>query len=201
MASPARLPRHGQAHHGGVRLMQRQPRYCPRCKAPVAWERQRPEGARCSRFVCLTCGANTKRITRGKHKPKLPSGLAEYKAWTKRADEAWRHLIYRKTEHRSNSWYCLCCKKWQWGTQAAHCIERGVKRGGLRWDLDNGLPICGGCHLRIEKDRQATDALFAEHIGQERLDRLHWLERYGQPCRLPDLQLICLDLERRLGSV
>jgi hypothetical protein len=177
-----------------------QPRHCPRC-GPVAWYRDRPPGARCSVARCLVCGGRVTRIKRGKLKPKLPPGLETHKQLVKQADDLWRHLIYRKAPRNGDLFQCLCgCGRWYPGIQAAHGIPREEKKGGLRWDLDNGLPWWDGCHRRLEKDREGTRDAFVAQIGAIRWQRLEWLKRYGCKITSSDLRLIIIDLQRRLEN-
>ena len=90
-----------------------------------------------------------------------------YRSRVKRANELWRRLIYRK----SFDGKCVCCRVRPF-KDAAHCFIKG-KYPHLRFDLENGLPLCRfPCHRRIDSDHFAKEVLFRSWLGEARYEQL-----------------------------
>lgn len=175
------------------------PRHCNRCKTDVAWRKDRPPGARCSRRLCLACGAPTHRIKGQRKKATMPAALLTYRQQEKACDELWRHLIYHKTpgEYVRSTYVGICVRCGQRAAlQAAHAFKREKKP--TRHAPDGGLPLCAHCHLAIENDYQATRDLFVRFIGAERWMLLEIASK--QRGRRIDLVLVRIDLESRLKA-
>jgi len=60
--------------------------------------------------------------------------------------------------------------------QNAHCHSR-VKRS-VRWDEDNVAPLCGGCHMYLDREYSAKQEFFLGLLGQAGFNALN--ERANQ---------------------
>ena len=74
--------------------------------------------------------------------------------------------------------YCKRC--WLLGKSGAYkgwkkleCAHyQGRRKRSTRWDLDNVLPLCFGCHSYIDGNRFAKSELFLEILGREKFEAL-----------------------------
>lgn len=144
-------------------------RFCPNCNGPVDWMKVRPVGANRNRFSCISCGAATRKIKGRRKKDTMPAGLYGYRQKVKVANDLWRHLIYKKAKDGA----CARCggKK---GLQAMHIFPKG-RYPHMRFDLDNGIPGCAGCHRLLTNDHEAHRDLASTYLGADRYERLRLL--------------------------
>jgi hypothetical protein len=166
-------------------------RFCPRCKAPRPWRKVRRPGARASIRECLLCGYATKPIKPSRTKMGQLTGALNRRAARKKledqADELWRRLIYRKAVEGR----CALCNKLR-PLQAAHNISRGCHR--TRWLVENGAPLCAGCHQLTGRDHAEHVRFFRSYLGDQVFDRLQFIrESRGKN---PDLKLTIILLEQ-----
>lgn len=117
----------------------------------------------------------TQRYPKPERKPRgIPSRIAvrmanpfgDHREKVKYANELWRRLVYAKEP----TGLCPACRKRKWH-DAAHCFIKGV-HFVVRFDLDNGSPLCRVCHRRIDADHVAKEEFFRRYIGDEAYDKL-----------------------------
>lgn len=138
----------------------------PRRTKPLARSRLQPSRSALKRFISPLFDSHRKKV--------------------KDANELWRHLIYAKAP---DGW-CVRCHKRPW-VAAAHCFTKGA-HPGMRFILDNGLPLCKTCHDRIDSDHIAKEELFRRVLGDERYDMLVLQSQTKQKL---DMTLVILYLE------
>src|SRR3990172_6800607 len=151
-------------------------RYCPRCREPRPWRKDRPTGARASRRTCLTCGATTRRIKAQRKRDTMPAALYQHSRLTEEADGLWSRLILRKAQDGP-------CKR---------CGEAPPPPPAP----PSALPLGGGCHMRVDRDPDAKRGLFVQALGEAEHERLRLAKLAGGK---RDLALVILDLRRLLG--
>lgn len=105
------------------------------------------------------------------------------------ANDLWRRQIYAKEP----SGICPRCFTRRWH-DAAHCFAKGPYPG-MRFDLDNGAPLCRACHRRVDSDHQAKRAFFLFYLG---FDRYMRLELMSQARGKTDVALVILYLRSLL---
>jgi hypothetical protein len=100
--------------------------------------------------------------------PRIRKGskAGDYRARIKYANDLWRRLIYAKEPCGA----CPRCFARQWH-DAAHCWTKGAYPA-LRFEIDNGAPLCRACHRRIDSDHQAKEDFFRRYIGPVRYEAL-----------------------------
>lgn len=108
------------------------------------------------------------RRTRLQSKPrrKRVSGDLTHREKVIIANDLWRHLIYKKEP----TGICPRCFKRKW-VEAAHVFNKGA-HPGMRFELDNGIPLCRTCHRRIDTDHKAKELFSKFYLGEERYARL-----------------------------
>lgn len=144
-------------------------RFCPNCDKPVDWIKVRPVGANRNRSACVNCGAATRRIKGRRKKDTMPAGLYSYRQKVKVANDLWRHLIYKKAKDGK----CARCGH-AVGLQAMHVFPKG-RYPHMRFDLDNGIPGCSGCHRLLTNDHEAHKNLAISYLGEPVYERLRLL--------------------------
>ncbi len=110
----------------------------------------------------------------------------------KRLDKMASEIVRKRAVQRSGG--CDRCKKyhdWQ-GLQCAHFVSR--VKFSVRWDLDNMAGLCGGCHMFIDRDPEAKEALFTELLGEQKVLYLKARHKYTGKT---DLDLIELYLRQQ----
>jgi len=172
--------------------MPKMPRYCPRCKKDVLWIKDRPEGGRRSRFLCIHCDGITKPLSgRKKKKYRTPTQNERRQKMT-RANDLWRHLIYKKARPTGA---CAVCGTTR-GLQAMHLFPKG-KYPHIRFDLDNGAPGCPGCHIRLTNDHEAHRDFCIRFLGAEKYEQL----RLRSLCKTKmDIDLVLMHLQRETDA-
>lgn len=103
----------------------------------------------------------SKRITN-----KLPAALGDHRERVKYANDLWRDLI-RAKEPRG---ICPNCYQRPWH-DAAHGFVKG-SYFNVRFDLDNGIPLCRVCHRSVDSNHEAKTSLWTRYIGAERYEKL-----------------------------
>jgi len=137
----------------------------------------------------LTCGATTRRIKAQRKRDTMPAALYQHSRLTEEADGLWSRLILRKAQDGR----CKRCGEVR-PLQAAHNVSRRVS--ATRHDPANGLPLCGGCHMLVDRDPDAKRGLFVQALGEAEYERLRLAKLAGGK---RDLALVILDLRRLLG--
>jgi hypothetical protein len=74
-------------------------------------------------------------------------------------NKLWRLLIYAKAP----SGVCPRCLKRAW-SDAAHCFTKG-RYPHIRFEIDNGAPLCRVCHRIIDSDHLAKREFFERFLG------------------------------------
>lgn len=103
---------------------------------------------------------------RAPSRPKCGAWPPPHRKLVEAADRLWRFLIYMKEPEG----VCPRCGA-RWWHDAAHGWAKGPYPG-LRFEIDNGLPLCRACHTRVDSDHQAKEELWRRSIGHEAYDRL-----------------------------
>lgn len=109
---------------------------------------QRPEG-----------GFNT-RFKNGKDHPFWKNGITSLSNLIRHGLEYknWRDKIYRK-----DSFTCQICNKYcEKGNIIAHPKKSFTDYPELRFDVDNGITLCRGCHLKIHRGEEKTNGYGAK---------------------------------------
>lgn len=166
-------------------------RQCPNCKKPVSWLKVRPPGSRRARFCCIDCGAATKRIKGRRKKDTMPAALYGYRQKVKIANDLWRHLVYKK----SKDGRCARCGR-KGGLQAMHIFPKG-KYPHLRFDLDNGIPGCAGCHIYLTNEHEAHRDFCIGYLGERRYEDLRMRSLLKAKC---DVDLVIVQLRNETGG-
>jgi len=116
-----------------------------------------------------------------------PKKFGTHRERVKYLNEIWRRLIYLKSPNGR----CLICKTGK-GNQAAHIFAKGPYPH-MRFDLDNGVPLCVPCHRRFDGDNawgyEWRQTLLGDPDTYERMK----LRSVGRG--KTDLQLVRLHLE------
>ena len=124
---------------------------------------------------------NVRRIGAGTHSQKV-----------RKANLLWRDLI------RAKEPYGLCprCLLRPWH-DAAHFFTKGAYPA-MRFELDNGAPICRACHRRIDSDHEAKLEFAQRYLGPERYEALR-LRAIGRGKCDVDLTIMYL-MQRSVGQ-
>jgi len=167
-------------------------RYCLRCKDARPVRKVKEPHWRASKRLCVVCNGPTRRIKGRRKKDVMPAPLYEHKKLEQEADDLWRRIIWAKAVGGR----CARCGNVR-PLQAAHCFKRKHKQGGLRWEIANGSPICSGCHMHTEGDREANEAFFRSYMGDAEYERLLALKTMGGKV---DMKLVILGLKVELAK-
>ena len=81
--------------------------------------------------------------------------------------------------------------------QCAHLLGRWKK--STRWDEDNAIGSCGGCHMVLDRSHSEKEDFIQSHLGQERYDLLKARARI--PARYQDKESIKLYLKEKIKEV
>lgn len=123
------------------------------------------------------------------------TAASERRSRVRYCNERWRRLIYLKAP----SGLCARCAKCEWH-DAAHCFIKG-RYAHIRFELENGAPLCRTCHRIVDSDHLAKHSFFFSYLGEVRYERLKMM---AQARGKTDLRLMArwLDEEcKRRGIV
>lgn len=126
-------------------------------------------------------------------KPEKPP---DRKKLVKELDKLWSqavHLIYKNR--------CGGCSKN--GNQAHHCFTKKA-HPSVRWELDNGILMCFGCHiLKVHRrgNYEFARDILIERIGMERFIELKEKANRYVPLKVPDLLALKESLSQNLAMV
>ena len=106
-------------------------------------------------------------------------GAGTHAQQVRKANILWRDLIRAKEPS------CLCprCLKRCWH-DAAHIFTKGAYPA-MRFELDNGAPLCRPCHRRIDSDHMAKLEFALRYLGLERYARLALMSQGRGKCDMP----------------
>lgn len=127
-----------------------------------------------------------RRLARGR-----AMGRPTHRGMVKTANNLWRRLIYAKEP----TGVCPRCRQRKW-VEAAHGFTKGAYPA-LRFELDNGIPLCRTCHRRVDSDHHAKVELWVAYIGEERYERLRLM---AQARSKTDVALVIVFLQRELDK-
>ena len=72
--------------------------------------------------------------------------------------KSWRDSVYRR-----DYWHCqICNKHCEGGNIVAHHRKAFADYPELRFDIDNGITLCRGCHLKIHRGEEKTNGYGSE---------------------------------------
>lgn len=131
-----------------------------------------------------------KRIRRHVYVHRVGHGTHSQKV--RKANELWRLLIYGKEP----SGICPRCQKRPWH-DAAHFFAKGP-HPTMRFELDNGAPLCRTCHRRVDSDHIAKTEFFWRYLGPERYARLELMAVARQSKQ--DLTLTIMYLQQETAK-
>lgn len=83
--------------------------------------------------------------------------------------------------------------------QTAHFHTRGNHT--VRWDMRNGAGLCGGCHMFIDKDKEAKIELEKQILGEAEYERLYVLANMTTKQSPVDMKLVEIGLRELLKEV
>ena len=81
--------------------------------------------------------------------------------------------------------------------QCSHFWGRG--KHSTRWDEDNAVGLCGGCHMYFTANPEEHREWFVNHLGQEGYEILN--ARARVPARYIDKEAILLYLEAQIKEL
>ncbi len=92
---------------------------------------------------------------------------------------------------------CLKPKKSYKDLQTAHMFTRGTRN--TRWDEDNAVGVCGGCHMYLDSHPDEKIMLFKKLLSQKRYDFLN-IRAHIVGAKI-DLSVVELYLKQKLEEV
>ncbi len=100
------------------------------------------------------------------------------------ADKLWASIV------KSRDGKCIYCGSGR--NLNAHHIFTKARHGNLRWEPDNGVTLCAGCHTFGVHINPAPYMLkIIEYVGNDVMERLRVIaQERPSPLRLNDIQLI-----------
>jgi hypothetical protein len=116
------------------------------------------------------------------------------KYWIKKLDK----LVSDMVRNRDN-WTCVRCnKRYEPPTNALHCSHYFSRRFmGTRFDLNNLMALCYGCHRYVEGDKQGWYyAYMLKKLGQQNYDLLEYRARNVTRYSVFDLQMLYQELSQ-----
>lgn len=106
----------------------------------------------------------------------------ERKKLIEKLDKKWSLAIKQRDK------ICILCKK-DWNLQSAHIFSRSHL--GTRWNITNGLCLCGGCHIFFaHKNPIEFSELVRLRLGEERYQKLRQEAQMITKFSTVDLQLM-----------
>ena len=93
-----------------------------------------------------------------------------------RCDDLASEIVRRRAIQRANGCEkCLHEHTWK-ELQCCHFITRTIFN--TRWDLENLVGLCCGCHRYLDRRPKVKEAWWRNLIGDDRVDLLYARERY-----------------------
>ena len=83
----------------------------------------------------------------------------------KSLDKLWSLKVKERAEFKCE----FCLEEGVW-LNSAHIVGRRYRT--LRWDIDNGMCLCYGCHRAYDEHQPQAEQIRRIVIGEERLERL-----------------------------
>lgn len=84
----------------------------------------------------------------------------------------WKKAVFKKWGDK-----CLICGR---PAQVAHHFKPKGSYKMLRFNLDNGIPLCNGCHFRLHKVDPSLSNLIAEKRGKKWFNKIQKLANKTQ---------------------
>ena len=114
--------------------------------------------------------------------------ITERKRLIKKLDDLWAKKIKER-----DGFTCQRCKSQSKRLNACHFYGRRNKT--LRWDLDDGVTLCVGCHFWAHSNPAEFTEWFKEWTGEETFERLQTKKNNKTKTDLANLKLIYLQLQ------
>ena len=114
--------------------------------------------------------------------------ITERKRLIKKLDDLWAKKIKER-----DKFTCQRCKSQSKRLNACHFYGRRNKT--LRWDLDDGVTLCVGCHFWAHSNPAEFTEWFKEWAGEETFERLQTKKNNKTKTDLANLKLIYLQLQ------
>jgi len=112
----------------------------------------------------------------------------ERKKWMKKLDNLWAKKIKER-----DKFTCQRCKSKSKRLNACHFYSRNNKT--LRWDMDNGVCLCVGCHFWGHQNPAEFTEWFKSWVGKEVFEQLQIKRNNKIKISLANLKLIYLQLK------
>lgn len=105
------------------------------------------------------------------------------------ADKLWSTVI------KSRDGKCIYCGSTR--NLNAHHIFTKARHGNLRWEPDNGVTLCAGCHTFGVHINPAPYMLkIIEYVGSDVMERLRVIaQEKPSPLRVDDIQSVIMRLK------
>ena len=115
-------------------------------------------------------------------------------------DELFRDCIRQRAMRRCGG--CERCgqPKLKYTALQTHHFHSCVKKT-VRWDPRNGVGLCGGCHMAVQRNKEENLALEIKILGQEEYERLYALAEMTTKQSPIDHKLIEIELRELLKEV
>jgi hypothetical protein len=124
------------------------------------------------------------RVHAGGKRSRVPEPLLRHRKLEELADALWSLIV------RSTSPLCVRCRR-RPVTDPHHLVSRRYR--ALRWELDNGAPLCRACHCDVGEDGHENRLLAHDLVGPERWDAWQQYKRIGRAD--PSLAVVALRYE------
>lgn len=110
-------------------------------------------------------------------------------------DKLFSEFIRKRAMSRVHG--CERCLSWKADYKQLQCAHlTGRWKKSTRWDEDNAIGACGGCHMVLDRDHTAKEDFILSHLGQEGYDLLK--ARARTPARYLDKAAIRLYFRERI---
>ena len=111
------------------------------------------------------------RVFAGGKRSRVPEALRRHRALEEQADRLWSLIV------RATSPLCVRCRC-KPVTDPHHLVSRRYR--ALRWELDNGAPLCRACHCDVGEDGHENRLLAQQLVGAERWEAWQQYKRLGK---------------------
>ncbi len=111
-------------------------------------------------------------------------------------DKIYSEVIRKRALQRVGGCERCLSQKTSWKELQCSHFHGRAKRS-VRYDTDNAIGICAGCHLYLTAHPLEHVEFFRKHLGEEAFDMLHKRSQILRP--RPDQELITLYLQAQLG--
>lgn len=110
--------------------------------------------------------------------------------------------VWRRRVFEANNGKCVCCGNT--ATDAHHIVSRGSSSWTMKYDPQNGVPLCHSCHHRfhigIEITRKQIHS-FYERTHDTPIDWLFYIAKQPVKRNAETLELVRLNLGISAGDI